>query len=243
MVDAGGPLLSTSKLVVRFGGVTALDGIDFELPEGLIWGVIGPNGAGKTTFVNAISGLIPATSGSMSFAGHRGGPWPIRRAVRLGIARTFQQTRAFLGLTVRQNLAIAMRLAPADVGSTELAREWRLTPDLDRVAGDLPYAILRRLGIALALATRPRLLLLDEPAVGLTGEEVDRMEAAIRAWNDRGVTVLLIEHNVRFLMRIAHRVSVFDRGRILFEGSPAECQSHPEVIEAYLGRRHAHAAH
>ena len=112
---------------------------------------------------------------------------------------------------------------------------------LDRVAGDLPYAVLRRLGIALALTLRPRLLLLDEPAVGLTGEEIERIGAIIRQSNAAGITVLLVEHNMRFLLSVAQRISVLDRGSMLFEGTPEECQAHPEVIDAYLGRRPSHA--
>jgi branched-chain amino acid transport system ATP-binding protein len=236
------PLLRARGIVVRFGGVTALDGVDLDIAEREIYGVIGPNGAGKTTFINVVSGLSRATAGSLAFDGHGGGPWPIARAVRHGIVRTFQQTRAFLGLTVRENLEIATRSGLANAQLDELLSSWRLADVLDRMTGELPYATLRRLGIAMALALKPRLLLLDEPAVGLTAEETERLEAAIRQANAAGVTILLVEHNMRFLMRLAQRISVFDRGRVLFEGTPQQCQDHPEVIEAYLGRRrHADA--
>jgi branched-chain amino acid transport system ATP-binding protein len=236
------PLLRARGIVVRFGGVTALDGVDLDIAEREIYGVIGPNGAGKTTFINVVSGLSRASSGSLAFDGHGGGPWPIARAVRHGIVRTFQQTRAFLGLTVRENLEIATRCGLANAELDKLLSSWRLADVLDRMTGELPYATLRRLGIAMALALKPRLLLLDEPAVGLTAEEIERLEAAIRQANAAGVTILLVEHNMRFLMRLAQRISVFDRGRVLFEGTPQQCQDHPEVIEAYLGRRrHADA--
>lgn len=234
-------LLSARGLAVRFGGVQALQGVDFDLDAGPIRGVIGPNGAGKTTFVNLLSGLIRPTAGTLVFDGRTGGPWPIATAVRLGIVRTFQQTRAFQGLSVRENLAIAARGA----GGRELDRlidGLGLEPELDRLAADLPYAALRRLGIALALALRPKLLMLDEPAVGLTEAELARMAGIIRRCRDDGVAILLIEHNMRFLMSLADQVTVFERGRILFEGSPAECQSHPGVIDAYLGRGGADAA-
>lgn len=236
------PLLHARGIVVRFGGVTALDGVDLDIAEKQIYGVIGPNGAGKTTFINVVSGLSPATAGSLRFDGHNDGPWPIARAVGYGIVRTFQQTRAFLGLTVRENLHIAMRSGTQSQSLIDLLAVWRLDDALDRIARELPYATLRRLGIAMAIALKPRLLLLDEPAVGLASNEIEKLEAAIRDANARGVTVLLVEHNMRFLMSVAQRISVFDRGRVLFEGTPQECQNHPEVIQAYLGRRRqAHA--
>ncbi|MEA5162641.1 ABC transporter ATP-binding protein [Cereibacter johrii] len=230
-------LLELEKLGVRFGGLVAVQDVSLAVEEGQIYGLLGPNGAGKTTLVNMISGLIRPTSGSLRFAGEAGGPWPIADAVSRGIVRTFQQTRAFLGLSVRENLRIAAAASGRDADAAELIEAFGLGPVLDRPAGDLPYATLRHLGIALALTLKPRLLLLDEPAVGLTGGEVDRLARLIRDWNLRGVTVLLIEHNVRFLMSLADRVAVLDRGRLLFEGTAADCQRNPEVIDVYLGRR------
>lgn len=234
-------LLTLNGLGVRFGGLRAVTDVSLQVEEGQIFGLLGPNGAGKTTLVNMISGLIRPTEGSISFAGEDGGPWPIDQAVRRGIVRTFQQTRAFLGLTVRENLRIAGIAAIGTPQTEELIAAFHLQPVLDRIAGDLPYATLRHLGIALALSLQPRLLLLDEPAVGLTGTEVDRLADLIRDWNGRGVTVLLIEHNVRFLMSLSHRVAVLDRGRLLFEGTPDECRSNPRVIDVYLGRGAEHA--
>ena len=229
-------ILQAHGIEARFGGVTALAGVDLTVEAGQIYGLIGPNGAGKTTLINVISGLIPPSGGQVSFAGQDGGPWPIAEAVGRGIVRTFQQTRAFLGLSVRDNLRIAT-VAAHDPGSLdELIEACDLERVLERRAGDLPYATLRRLGIALALVLRPKLLLLDEPAVGLTGPEIDRLGHLIRRWNRDGVTVLLVEHNVRFLMALSHRVSVLARGRLLFEGTPAECQASRKVVDVYLGR-------
>jgi len=233
-------LLEIQNLQARFGGVVALDGVTLDVPEGCIFGLIGPNGAGKTTLINLISGLIPPSGGHIQFNGARG-PWPIAETVRRGITRTFQQTRAFLGLTVRENLRIATVHSPDPKSVQTLVETFGLTAVLDRVAQSLPYATLRHLGIAMALLQKPRLLLLDEPAVGLTGEEVERLGALIRHSNAQGVTILLVEHNIRFLMEVSHRVAVLDRGRVLFEGSPEECQQEQRVIDVYLGTGGANA--
>ncbi len=227
-------LLEARGLMAHFGGVRAVDDVNLSVEQGTIHGLIGPNGAGKTTLINLISGLIAPTGGTMSFDGRDGGPWPIARAVELGIVRTFQQTRAFLGLTVRENFRIAATSGghPLD---PEIVETFGLATLMEVLAKDLSYAQLRRLGIALALSLKPKLILLDEPAVGLTADELDRMAAIIRSRKALGVTVLLVEHNMRFLMALADRVTVLARGKVLFEGSPAECQSNPLVIETYLG--------
>jgi len=230
-------LLEVEKLGVRFGGIVAVQDVSLAVNEGQIMGLLGPNGAGKTTLVNMISGLIRPTSGSIKFNGEAGGPWHIADAVSRGIVRTFQQTRAFLGLTVEENLRIAAAASGRDHASDELVQAFGLAPILKRQVADLPYASMRHLGIALALALKPRLLLLDEPAVGMTVAEVSRLAELIREWNRRGVTILLIEHNVRFLMSLADQVAVLDRGKLLFQGTPAECQQNPDVIDVYLGRR------
>lgn len=229
-------LLELRNITLRFGGVVALEDVSLDVSEGMIFGLIGPNGAGKTTLVNVISGLIPPNSGSLTFDGKPGGPWPMATSVSNGIVRTFQQTRAFLGLTVRENLRIAAAVSPEPEIIDDLAEACGLTDAMGRTASELPYATLRHLGIALALALRPKLLLLDEPAVGLSGGELDRLALLIRRWKGAGITILLIEHNVRFLMDLSDRVAVLDRGRLLFEGTPEECQTNPDVINTYLGR-------
>ena len=236
-------LLSVRNISQRFGGLTALSDVTFDIQPGTIHGLIGPNGAGKTTMINVISGLVAPTSGSMSFDTHEGGPWSITRAVKFGIVRTFQQTRVFMGLTVRENLRIAHVAGAGYAASDDLISALDLDSSLDRVAKELPYAVLRRLAMALAIGLRPKLLLLDEPAVGLAPDEVIRMADVIRHFHGQGMSIFLVEHNMRFLMSLATRISVLDRGRLLFEGSPEECQSNPKVIDAYLGRGMAHAAH
>lgn len=236
-------LLSVRGISQRFGGLKALDDVSFNIAPGTIHGLIGPNGAGKTTLINVISGLVAPSEGSLTFNGQAGGPWSITQAVRLGIVRTFQQTRVFMGLTVRENLRIARVAGAGYEASDDLIEALDLGPSLDQVGNALPYAVLRRLAMALALGLKPKLLLLDEPAVGLAPEEVTRMAEVIRHFHKQGQTVFLVEHNMRFLMSLATRVSVMERGRMLFEGTPEECQSNPQVIDAYLGRGITHAAH
>ena len=235
-------LLSARGISQHFGGLKALEDVSFDVAKGSIHGLIGPNGAGKTTLINVLSGLVRPTSGAVAFDGRANGPWPIAQAVRLGIARTFQQTRVFPSLTVRENLRIAQVAGAAHDFPSDLIEALDLATSLDRVAKELPYAVLRRLAMALALGLRPKLLLLDEPAVGLAPDEIARMAEVIRHFHGQGLTVFLVEHNMRFLMSLATRVSVMDRGRLLFEGTPAECQGNPQVIDAYLGRGIANAA-
>ncbi|MEZ5880077.1 MAG: ATP-binding cassette domain-containing protein [Nitratireductor sp.] len=169
-----------------------------------------------------------------------GGPWSVARTVENGLVRTFQQTRAFLGLTVAENFRIAA-VSSGSAIDMEIIEAFDLHPLMKETAGDLSYAFLRRLGIALALSLHPKVLLLDEPAVGLTSHDLDRMASIIRARNARGVTILLVEHNMKFLMSLATRVTVLAQGRVLFEGSPEKCQSNPLVIETYLGTEAEHA--
>lgn len=234
-------LLSTRGLSVNFGGIRALVDVHLDVEQGTVFGLIGPNGAGKTTFVNLVSGLIRPTSGSLEFDGQEGGPWPIAKAVRRGIVRTFQQSRAYLELTVAENLNIAAAMSARAPRIEEIVEEMEFGALLPVKAGNLTYPQLRRLGIALALMLEPKLLLLDEPAVGLTEGELDKMASIVRARQAQGTTILLIEHNVRFLMSLAQRVGVLHRGQMIFQGTPAECQANPLVIEAYLGKRYADA--
>lgn len=236
-------LMSIRNLSRSFGGVHALRDVSLEVPEGIVLGLIGPNGAGKTTLINVISGLIPPSAGDLSFNGRDNGPWPMARAVGYGIARTFQQTRVFMGLTVRENLRIAAEAGHGLRRDVAVDSGLDLEPFYDRVAGELPYGVLRRLGMALALAVGPRMLLLDEPAVGLTTDEIVGMGRAIRRANESGLTIILVEHNVRFLMEIAQHVAVMDRGQLLFQGTPAECQGNQAVIDVYLGKGQADAEH
>ncbi|HEY6434755.1 MAG TPA: ABC transporter ATP-binding protein [Acetobacteraceae bacterium] len=255
-------LLEVRQLTKTFGGLRALQGIDLRIREGEILGLIGPNGSGKTTFFNVLSGLYPATSGTIRFAGHaditRLSP---HRITRQGIARTFQNQRLFNQMTVIENvLAGLVCRTKAGLLSIVLGRRFargeqqaarqramdllslfgqRLVPRHDRLAHSLSYANRRRLEIARALATEPRLLLLDEPAAGMNPTETRELMNDIVGIRDMGVTILLIEHDMRLVKGICSRVVAFDHGITIAEGSFAEVRSHPAVVEAYLGRRAA----
>ena len=233
-------LLRLDGIGVDFGGVTALREISFDVRPGGVHGVIGPNGAGKTTLINVITGLVPASRGRMTFDGRQDGPWGMAVASRLGIARTFQTPRAFMNLPVGQNVDLALRAGVAREGSDPAWTDrvdslFELTPLASRMARDLSYGELRRLSIALSVLARPQLLLMDEPTVGLSKPEIQALEVLIRALRDEGVTIMLVEHNMPFLMSMADHVTVLANGALLFEGSPQACQESELVIRAYLG--------
>lgn len=240
------PLLTTSKLSRNFGGLRAVQDVDFSLMPGEIRAVIGPNGAGKTTFVSLICGRIPPSSGRIVFDGADITSLPAHRRVRLGIAYTFQITSVFANLTAYDNVALPVQRTLADGRSRrtvhasvmEALERTGLAGRAQTLAGSLSYGHQRLLEVAMGLALKPRLLILDEPTQGLADSEIENFTGLVRDIARDG-TVLLIEHNMPVVMELAGRITVMNAGRVLAEGTPDEVRADSRVQEAYLGVVHA----
>lgn len=239
------PLLVTTGLSRHFGGLKAVENVDFQMLPGEIRAIIGPNGAGKTTFVSLVCGRVAPSAGAIVFDGSDITDLPAHERVRRGIAYTFQITSVFSNLTARENIALAVqrRLIDSNIGNRPAALRQGINEALERtgitayadvVAGTLAYGHQRLLEIAMGLALKPRLLVLDEPTQGLSDGEIENFITLVRTIAGAG-TVLLIEHNMQVVMALADRITVFDQGSILAEGLPGDIRRNANVQRAYLG--------
>ncbi len=240
--------LRVENVGMRFGGLWALEGVNFSVERGAILGLIGPNGSGKTTMMNVISGVYRPTTGSVTFDGRRIADVPTHEVCRLGIARTFQVVKPFASLSVLENVAVGAMYGrfgtkrtsgEAFARAAELVEEVGLQRVAERPASDLTIPDRKRLEVAKALALDPELLLLDEVMAGLNHTEVDEALALLRAVNARGVTLIVVEHVMKAIMAISASIVVLAEGKKIAAGAPAEITASPLVIEAYLGSRYA----
>lgn len=240
--------LKAEQVTRRFGGVVALDHVDLDVEEGEVFGIIGPNGAGKTTLMNVISGLDVPTFGRVWFRGRLLNGVPPHKIARMGIARTFQITRPFAGMTVRENVAVAAYFGRAEgrltirealVRADEMIEWCGIQHRRDEAVATLTTGERKRLELARALAMQPELLLLDEVMAGLTPREMSDVVELIRRINRMGVTVIMVEHVVRVVMQLCQRVLVLHHGKPIKVGAPREVASDRAVISAYLGERYA----
>lgn len=251
-------ILSVENLTVRFGGLTALDEFEMQVEEGEIHGIIGPNGAGKTTLLNTISGIYAPTEGSIVFCGGEVGNKRADTIARLGLARTFQNTELFGGMTALENVLVALdtrRESSHTASVLTLPGAWREEKLLriraaelleyvglhssGRMAGSLAFGQRRLLEIARAIASEPKLLLLDEPAAGMNEDEIEHIDGLLRSLrDDAGTTILIVEHVMELVMGVCDSITVASEGKKLTAGSPDDVRKRRDVIEAYLGEAH-----
>ncbi len=256
-------LLVTEDVAISFGGVTAVDGVGFTAEPGRVLSIIGPNGAGKTTLFNIVSGLYVPDRGRVRLAGEDVTAHPPHVLAAKGLSRSFQNLQIFARMTAVENVMVGRhlrercRLLPDLLRLPSVLRQNRETREralellafvglaerADAPAGALPYGMLKRLEIARALAAEPKVLLLDEPAAGCNAVETEEIDRFVRQVADRGVAVVLVEHDMKLVMKISDRILVLERGKPLVEGTPHEVRNDPRVLEAYLGRHGAAQSH